>query len=81
MDEDRDIAAGKRLASIRAHLIVAMAAHDLMRRGPTGSDRDRGTTEYVTRIDAIFDELVALENAGALAALERASAQRPGVAE
>lgn len=80
MAEERDIA-GKRLASIRAHLIVAIAAHDLMRRGPTGPDRDRGTAEYVTRIDAIFAELVALENAGALAVLERAMAQGPGAAE
>lgn len=74
MSEDCHKTPGTRLALIRAHLIVAIAAHDLMRRGPTGQDRDRGTAEYVTRIDAIFAELTALEECGALVALQNAAA-------
>lgn len=73
MPEDRSKTPGTRLALIRAHLIVAIAASDAMRKGPTGPDRDRGTAEYVTRIDAIFAELTALEDSGALAALQNAA--------
>lgn len=82
MSEDRQNSPAVRLARIRAHLLVATAASDLMRKGPTGQDRDRGTTEYVARIDAIFAELTALEQGGYLAALEvEAARMTPGAVE
>jgi len=72
------LSAADRLARIRAHLVAASASAELMRRGPTGPDRDRGTAEYVTRVDDIFAELVALEASGVLALLQDAGALLDG---